>query len=206
LIPFNSRRKRACTAVRHPDDSNKIRVFLKGAPEIVMEHCTKYVNAEGEQVELSQDKKQDVLENVVNEKFAKHAFRTLLIAFTDLTVSQYDDLKAANNDFQKEEDREILEQNMTMICIFALIDPLRDEIIESVRRCHDAGINIRMVTGDNLETAKAIAIQAGILDPNDTNEFACMEGKKFRETCGGLKRLDDPNNTGLLREEIGNKN
>lgn len=52
---------------------------------------------------------------------------------------------------------------MTLICIYALIDPLRDEIVESVRKCHSAGINIRMVTGDNIDTATAIAISAGIL-------------------------------------------
>ena len=52
---------------------------------------------------------------------------------------------------------------MTVIGIFALIDPLRDEIVESVKKCHKAGINIRMVTGDNLDTAKAIAIKAGLL-------------------------------------------
>ena len=57
-----------------------------------------------------------------------------------------------------------------MVCIYALMDPLRDEIVESVRKCHGAGINVRMVTGDNIDTAKAIAIQAGILDPSKSGE------------------------------------
>ena len=52
---------------------------------------------------------------------------------------------------------------MTMICIYGLEDPLRDEIVESVNKCKAAGIRIRMVTGDNIDTAKAIAIKAGIL-------------------------------------------
>ena len=46
-IPFNSGRKRACTVVRDPQDSNKVKVFVKGAPEIVMEYCDKYFNTEG---------------------------------------------------------------------------------------------------------------------------------------------------------------
>jgi P-type E1-E2 ATPase len=50
-----------------------------------------------------------------------------------------------------------------MIGIYGLQDPLRDEIVGSVKSCHKAGITIRMVTGDNLDTAKAIAINAGIL-------------------------------------------
>lgn len=48
MIPFNSRRKRACTALVHPDDSTKVRVFLKGAPEIVMDYCTRFINERGE--------------------------------------------------------------------------------------------------------------------------------------------------------------
>jgi magnesium-transporting ATPase (P-type) len=83
---------------------------------------------------------------------------------------------------------------------------LREEIVESVKRCHTAGINIRMVTGDNLDTAKAIAMEAGILTQKDLeNEYSCMEGKLFRELVGGLKKMDDPSNRGLLKEEIGNK-
>ena len=63
-----------------------------------------------------------------------------------------------------------------------------------------------MVTGDNLDTAKAIAIEAGILSAADAEtEYACMEGKAFRETCGGLKKLPDPEGNGRLKEEIGNK-
>ena len=63
-----------------------------------------------------------------------------------------------------------------------------------------------MVTGDNIDTAKAIAIEAGIVSKQDAEkEFVCMEGKQFRELCGGLKKLEDPSNRNLLKEEIGNK-
>lgn len=91
-----------------------------------------------------------------------------------------------------------------MIGIFALQDPLRDEIVESVSKCHKAGINIRMVTGDNLATARAIAIEAGILHANEADgKYVCMDGKSFREACGGLKKLNEEGE--LLREEIVNK-
>lgn len=67
---------------------------------------------------------------------------------------------------------------MTLIGIYALMDPLRKEIVDSVKKCHNAGINIRMVTGDSLITAKAIAIEAGIVSASEAeNEYACMEGK-----------------------------
>jgi Ca2+ transporting ATPase len=64
-----------------------------------------------------------------------------------------------------------------------------------------------MVTGDNLDTAKAIAMSAGILTLEDlSNDYACMTGKEFRESCGGLKKLEDPSDKQRLKEEIGNKN
>lgn len=93
-----------------------------------------------------------------------------------------------------------------MIGIYALFDPLRDEIVDSAKKCRKAGINIRMVTGDNIDTAKAIALNAGILTLDEAkHDYAVMDGKTFREICGGLRKLEDPNNTGKLKEEIGNK-
>ena len=111
-----------------------------------------------------------------------------------------------NGDFKKEEDREVLESDLTVAAIFALSDPIRPEIPYSVKTCNEAGINIRMVTGDNINTAKAIAIEAGIVTKEEAEqEFTCMEGKDFREEVGGLKRLEDPSDRNLVKEEIGNK-
>jgi Ca2+ transporting ATPase len=64
-----------------------------------------------------------------------------------------------------------------------------------------------MVTGDNLDTAKAIAIEAGIVTKEEAEqEYVCMDGKTFRESCGGLVKMSDPDNdNGRLKEEIGNK-
>jgi len=113
-------------------------------------------------------------------------------------------MKDANNGFAGEADREVLEQNLTMIGIYAIQDPLRDEVIPSVRICHRAGINIRMVTGDNIDTAKAIALEAGILtEAQKDRKYAVMDGKTFRELCGGLRKIDTGSD--LLREEIINK-
>lgn len=129
-----------------------------------------------------------------------------MVAYTDYSVEEYERLKAQHNDFQNEKDREVLETSLTVIGIFALQDPLRHEIVSSAKKCHKAGINIRMVTGDNLDTAKAIAIEAGIVGKEEAElEYVCMEGKQFRELCGGLKKLEDPSNRNLLKEEIGNK-
>ena len=155
----------------------------------------------GEVVFIDETKKQEIMKRIVGETFAVKAYRTLLIAYADYTEEEYLRLKAQHNNFEKEGDRESLEKNLTLIGIYALQDPLRDEVVRSVRICHKAGINVRMVTGDNIDTAKAIALEAGILTKDQmSRKYACMDGKTFRELCGGLRKLETE--SGLLREEI----
>ena len=155
----------------------------------------------GQVVYIDEAKKNDIMKKIVAESFAVKAYRTLLIAYADYTEEELKRLQQANNNFEKEADREALEKNLTLIGISALQDPLRDEVVRSVRICHKAGINVRMVTGDNIDTAKAIAIEAGILKKDQIGKkYACMDGKTFREACGGLRKIETQ--SGLLREEI----
>ena len=203
-IPFNSRRKRASTVLTLNKDS-KARVFLKGAPEIVIEYCTSYYDGSGSQQELTEEVKNKILSEIVTASFAKKAYRTLMICAKDISQQEYEQLKADNNNFKAEQDREVLEQGLSIVGIFALQDPLRDEIKDSVRKCNIAGINVRMVTGDNLDTAKAIAIEAGIVSALEADlQYVCMEGKEFREMCGGMRKLEDPNDANLVKESIAN--
>lgn len=80
-----------------------------------------------------------------------------------MSMSQFDHMKSQHNDFAKEEDRLILEQDLTAVGIFGLQDPLRDSVYDSIKTCNTAGINVIMCTGDNLDTAKAISLNAGIV-------------------------------------------
>lgn len=98
-----------------------------------------------------------------------------------------------------------------MTGIFALVDPLRPGIKKAVETCQKAGVNVRMCTGDNLDTAVAISKQAGIITDADLANcedgygYVCMEGKKFREIVGGLTSKQDPLNPGQVIESVGNK-
>lgn len=204
LIPFNSGRKRAATCIRHPKNPNLVRAFCKGAPEIVLQYVNRMYDKSGNIIPIDNQTKEYLTRKIVADTFAVKAYRTLLIAHADYTYDEYLRLKDANNGFQHESDREALEQNLILIGIYALQDPLRDEVIPSVRICHRAGINIRMVTGDNIDTAKAIALEAGILKhEHKDRKYAVMDGKSFREACGGLRKIDTGSE--LLREEIVNK-
>lgn len=84
---------------------------------------------------------------------------------------------------------------MTIVALVGIKDPLRNEIPDAVKICKNAGIIVRMVTGDNPETAIAIAKEAGILpvnyikpegDENTLGRFVVLEGKEFRTLVGGL--------------------
>ena len=122
-----------------------------------------------------------------------------------MTIQEFKSIKESNNNFEKEEDRTVLEKNLTIIGIYGLQDPLRPEIKDSVQKCYKAGITIRMVTGDNLDTAKAIAIDAKILTEEEASSedfpYAFMEGLKFRQLVGGLKPIKDEDGK-LIREEV----
>lgn len=207
-IPFNSKRKKATCALVLPGDEQTVRIFVKGAPEFMLSLCTDYFDVNGNVTNLHQGKKDDIMREVIKEQFARQAFRTLLIAYKDLTMTEFENLRAQNNQFKDEKDREVLENlGLTVIGIYGLQDPLRPEIVRSVKQCHGAGITIRMVTGDNLDTAKAIAINAGILteeEASDINKpYAFMEGQVFRQKIGGLKQI--PNDKGdVEREEVVN--
>lgn len=72
-------------------------------------------------------------------------------------------MSAKNNNFATVEDLEKVEENLTMVGMFGLKDPLRPGIKTAVETCHRAGINVRMVTGDNIDTARAISLEAGII-------------------------------------------
>jgi len=80
-----------------------------------------------------------------------------------MSLAEFERIKAEHNDFAKDADREVLEQELTAMCIFGLQDPLRDTIVDSIVQCKTAGIKVIMCTGDNIDTAIAISKNAGIV-------------------------------------------
>lgn len=84
-----------------------------------------------------------------------------------------------------------------MICIYGLQDPLRVGIKEAITKCRNAGVTVRMCTGDNVDTAKAIALDAGILLPEnvghlDVSPYTCMTGHQFEEEVVGSIMVPNP--------------
>ncbi|GFY98200.1 autoinhibited Ca(2+)-ATPase, isoform 4 [Actinidia rufa] len=156
--PFNSVKKKMSVLVALPDGG--LRAFCKGASEIVLGMCNKIVDSDGEPVHMSEKQARDITD-VINS-FACEALRTLCLAFKDM-----DDAFNGNN---------IPDGGYTLIAVVGIKDPVRPGVKKAVQTCLAAGITVRMVTGDNINTAKAIAKECGIL----TDGGLAIEGPDFR--------------------------
>ena len=98
-LPFNSKRKRATTVIKHPSQAGKVRVFVKGAPELVIEKCINYLGQRGEVMEMTPEKRDRIIYEDVVKKFAKKCYRTLLLAYADYDEAKWEEFKAAHNNF-----------------------------------------------------------------------------------------------------------
>ena len=134
------------------------------------------------------------LDFIIHE-YAKNALRTICLAYKDLMPGE----NGANHDEpQNEEVKGVEKSGLTLICIFGIMDIIRPEVPGAVKKINRAGVTVRMVTGDNIVTARAIAVQCNILTEEQLNDDrCCMEGSVFYEKMGGLVKRND-------REEVGN--
>ncbi|KAF0700241.1 Aste57867_9196 [Aphanomyces stellatus] len=170
MITFSSAKKRMSVIV--PLSDSKFRIFTKGASEIVLGLCTSVQNLDGTVSEFGVAEKKTVNSTVI-DKYANQAYRTLCLAYRDVDATA-DEIK----DNSKWTDDDI-ESELTCVCIVAIEDPVREEVPGAIRQCNKAGIVVRMVTGDNIATAKSIALKCGILTPGDKS--LVMEGSVFRK-------------------------
>ncbi|PON72942.1 P-type ATPase [Parasponia andersonii] len=158
--PFNSTKKRMGVILELPEGG--FRAHCKGASEIILAACDKVIDSKGEVVLLEKEYAH-VLVNTI-EKFANEALRTLCLGYMEIETEFSAESPIPSNGY-------------TCIGIVGIKDPVRPGVRESVAICRSAGITVRMVTGDNINTAKAIARECGILTENGL----AIEGPEFRE-------------------------
>jgi len=143
-VPFSSERKRMTVVVR---EDGAHTAYTKGAPETVLDRCDR-VRVDGEVVDLTEERREAIRERT--DDFAAEALRVL--GFASKSVDDPD------------ADPEALEDGLVFLGLQGMLDPPRAEVDGAVADCRDAGIRVVMVTGDNLETAKAIGAEIGF-DP-----------------------------------------
>jgi Ca2+-transporting ATPase len=155
-IHFSSERKRMTSVVRYRD---WLAVLVKGAPDWLLEQCSHYQTTDGAVRELTQVVR-DAIRQRLSETTAQ-AMRTLAFAWRGLPPEQSSEHEALHAA------REAFDQGLIYTGFVAIRDPLREDVKEAVAECRRAGIEVKMITGDNIETARAIATDVGLLDRKD---------------------------------------
>ncbi|XP_028924805.1 plasma membrane calcium-transporting ATPase 4 isoform X2 [Ornithorhynchus anatinus] len=164
VYTFNSVRKSMSTVIQTPEGG--FRMYSKGASEILLRKCTRILDKKGEP-RIFKSKDRDEMVRKVIEPMACDGLRTIGIAYRDFAPGSEPDWDSEN---------EIL-SDLTCIAVVGIEDPVRPEVPDAITKCQRAGITVRMVTGDNINTARAIATKCGILLPGE--DFLCLEGKEF---------------------------
>uniref|UniRef100_A0A452QWB9 Calcium-transporting ATPase n=1 Tax=Ursus americanus TaxID=9643 RepID=A0A452QWB9_URSAM len=165
VYTFNSVRKSMSTVLKNSDGS--YRIFSKGASEIILKKCFKILSANGEAKVFRPRDRDDIVKTVI-EPMASEGLRTICLAFRDFPAGEPEPEWDNEND---------IVTGLTCIAVVGIEDPVRPEVPEAIKKCQRAGITVRMVTGDNINTARAIATKCGILHPGE--DFLCLEGKDF---------------------------
>jgi len=174
LIPFDSGKKCMGVVIKHND---KYRLFIKGASEIVLSRCSTVLESPLENtniVDLTEADKNAL--NSIIYSYASRSLRTIGMAYRDFTewppqgarTSEENPQDAVFDDINKE---------LTWLAVTGIQDPVRNGVPEAVKVCEKAGVRVVMVTGDNVETARAIAKDTGILKEGGI----VIEGPKFRK-------------------------
>ncbi|KAJ7182037.1 hypothetical protein C8R46DRAFT_885366 [Mycena filopes] len=181
MIPFSSERKAMGVVIKTPD--GKFRLYLKGASEILSKKCVQHVvvHKEGGPDIPSGEIETAAIDELANDNitrttifYANQMLRTIALCYKDFDswpprdAVQDDDNEVAYDD---------LAHNLTLIGIVGIEDPLRPGVTEAVKKCQLAGVAVKMCTGDNVLTARSVAMQCGIFYEGGV----IMEGPVFRD-------------------------
>ena len=150
-------------------------MLVKGASEILIAKCTRIIS---EPTKATADvpikpEQSETLNNIVSS-YASRSLRTIGLLYRDF--EQWPPRGAVSQEDSKQADFDTVFRDMTFLGVVGIQDPLRPGVTDAVRDCQIAGVFVRMVTGDNLMTAKAIATECGIF----TAGGIAMEGPIFR--------------------------
>ena len=172
-FPFDSKRKRMTTFVKNKEFPTGYRLFSKGGGENARVFCKYYLDPNtGEKKSLDDSVSMRIKQSI--EEFNKDKLRSLYIAYKDITDYEYENCEKTGK-----QNKLVDQYDLIFLAVFGIKDSLRDGVKEAVKKCHEASVNVIMVTGDNIVTATAIAKDCGILGedvnlknlgPNDIEE------------------------------------
>ena len=183
-FPFTSGRKRMSTIISNATGQGGYdrRLLIKGGSDVVKVCCTHYLDENCNRREIT-DEISRLLDDQI-QKYAQNALRTIVMAYKDIEENE----NGARHDEPVNEDiKDVETSNLTLVGIVGIMDVIRVEVPPAVAKVTKAGVTVRMVTGDHLETAKAIAILCKILTPEQRDDPQCsVKGPDFYNEMGGL--------------------
>jgi len=203
-LPFKSENKFMAT-IYHDRTSGLYKLYLKGAPEIISNYCNRCIWRNG----INVDFKSDIMSSFseMQNKYSNKSERTLAFAYSEINEKIYEKISASTENKGDHLINELINmKNFIMIALVGIADPPRADVKEALQKAQSSGITVRMVTGDNINTALSIANelnilndyeynyskQMNILDCNNMREnekIYALEGKRFKELSGGYKEI-----------------
>lgn len=169
--PFDSMRKMMSTV--HSSGEGFVQ-YTKGAPDVVLSRCTKCLSENGAVIDMTDEIRAKI--SAQNKAMADKALRVLAAAYREYTSKP--------SDFAPE----ALESDLIFIGLTGMIDPVRPEVVASIKECKEAGIRPIMITGDHKDTAVAIAMELGIIDNASQaitgSELSEMSDEEFEKRVG----------------------
>lgn len=185
IFPFDSARK--CMGVVYREPAVGFRFLVKGASEILLESATSIMStsSEGSYIDttpLTSADRESISATI--DDYARRSLRTIGMVYQDFPSWPPPGSQRLEEDASAATFESVF-NNMTWIGVVGIQDPLRPEVPGAISKCHGAGVKVKMVTGDNVKTATAIAESCGI----KTEDGIVMEGPKFRQLTE--KELDE---------------
>lgn len=156
---------------------------------LVIFRCAFIYGHDGRLEKFTRDMQERLLKQVI-EPMACDGLRTICIAFREFVPGKAEINQVHVENEPNWDDEDNIVNNLTCLCVVGIEDPVRPEVPDAIKKCQKAGITVRMVTGDNLNTARSIATKCGIVKPNE--DFLILEGKEFnrriRDSTGEVKK------------------
>jgi len=160
-------------------------MLIKGAPEWLIKEGIKFISNTNQELTVDNN----VYESIYSQLsiWSDQCFRNIALCYYNVDFNPYENNELIKNPFEK-----FKTENYVLYGIVGIQDPLRSTVKESIDKCKQAGITVRMVTGDNPQTAFAIAKESGIIEentPKDKMDYHVITGNEFNQKSGGVREV-----------------
>jgi len=186
-LPFDTAHKFMATFHR---DKDIVRVFVKGAPDVLLQCCSRFLVSHGE-AQLDDDQRDQI--NTEYKTLAEGGLRGLLIASREIPVEQFDPSSDLIN----------FVVDLTFVGLVGLMDPPRPEAKQAIAECQHAGISVKMITGDHKDTGAAIArelgLEGGVMSGTDLDQLSADELAERIEAVAVIARVTPDHKVRIVR-------